>query len=882
MANVDDVNWGMRITTLFRLTGLLAVIGFFAPTSSRAQGVPSPSQAKAMLQSSPDLANQLRQRVTTSGMTPEQIRSRLKAEGYPENFLDSYLPGGAGGTPNTDVVSAFRRLGITDDEDASVLRTMLRQEGDTGLVRGGVPRRPITVRDDSTASAAADSAAYRLFGLDVFQNATSQFLPVMDGPVDANYRIGPGDQLVLILTGEVELAHTLDVTREGFIVIPQVGQLNVANLTMAQLENLLYARLSRSYSGVRRGADAPTKFSVSMAKLRAIQVFVTGDVVRPSSYRISSAATAMTALYAAGGPTVTGTLRAVTVRRGSQTIATLDVYDYLLRGDNGKDVRLENGDVIFVGTHGPRVRVTGEVVRPATYELKAGEGVREAIRAAGGFKPTALASRVQIVRIVPPAERTVGGGDRTVVDVTASGPSIDAFPAVEIRGGDELRVFPVASRVRGRITVDGHVWTKGQQAFVAGMTLSDALRAAGGTQPDAYLGQVSITRLRPDSTRIQLRAVLRDTTGAVVNDLALADDDVITVYSLTSFRPRRFVAIGGSVKVSGRYPYNEGMTLRDLVLAAGGLVEGAWIREAEIARIPVSFGGGVTAQTVRVPLDSSYLAQSPNGVTSTSREVTLQPYDNVLIMQQPDFSLPRSVVITGEVRYPGRYALRTKSERLSDIVQRAGGLSGEAAPDAAYFARARALTAFERASGDSAAAAATAARGGARTGAEAGALKESARGFDTTAVSVVRARVGVDLQAALARPSSDDNLLLFDDDSLHIPMQRTTVEISGAVNAPSIIAAASGRSLNYYVRAAGGASLTGDAKRAYVIQPNGKIQARRTILWVVTLNPTPRPGATVVVPVKAADDGDLQRLAATIQIVAQTVASLATVWALLR
>jgi protein involved in polysaccharide export with SLBB domain len=526
--------------------------------------------------------------------------------------------------------------------------------------------------------------------------------------------------------------------------------------------------------------------------------------------------------------------------------------------------------------------VTGEVVRPATYELKAGEGVREAIRAAGGFKPTALASRVQIVRIVPPAERTVGGGDRTVVDVTASGPSIDAFPAVEIRGGDELRVFPVASRVRGRITVDGHVWTKGQQAFVAGMKLSDALRAAGGTQPDAYLGQVSITRLQPDSTRIQLRAVLRDTTGAVVNDLALADDDVITVYSLTNFRPRRFVAIGGSVKVSGRYPYNEGMTLRDLVLAAGGLVEGAWIREAEIARIPASFYGGVTAQTVRVPLDSSYLAQSASGPTTTSREVTLQPYDNVLIMQQPDFSLPRSVVITGEVRYPGRYALRTKSERLSDIVQRAGGLSEEAASDAAYFARARALTAFERASGDGAAAAATPARGGARTGAEAGAAKESAKGFDTTVAPVMRSRVGVDLRAALARPKSDDDLLLFDNDSLHLPMQRTTVEISGAVNAPSIIAASSGRSINYYVRAAGGASLTGDAKRAYVIQPNGKIQARRQILWVVTLNPTPRPGATVVVPVKGADDGDLQRLTATIQIVAQTVASLATVWALLR
>ncbi|MEY4609132.1 MAG: hypothetical protein RL625_1349, partial [Gemmatimonadota bacterium] len=527
---------------------------------------------------------------------------------------------------------------------------------------------------------------------------------------------------------------------------------------------------------------------------------------------------------------------------------------------NGKDVRLENGDVIFVGTHGPRVQVTGEVVRPATYELKAGEGVREAIRAAGGFKPTALASRVQIVRIVPPTERTGGGSDRTVVDVTAGGPSIDAFPLVEIRGGDELRVFPVASRVRSRITLEGHVWTTGQQAFVAGMKLSDALRAAGGTQPDAYLGQVSITRLQADSTRIQLRAVLRDTTGAVVNDLELADDDVITVYSLTNFRPRRFVAIGGSVKVGGRYPFNEGMTLRDLVLAAGGLVEGAWIREAEIARIPASFEGGVTAQTVRVPLDSSYLAQSATGAGSGVREVTLRPYDNVLIMQQPDFSLPRSVVITGEVRYPGRYALRTKSERLSDIVQRAGGLSTEAATDAAYFARVTALTAFGRADTAS----------------------DAKKGFDTTTVSVTRSRVGVDLRAALARPSADDNLLLFDNDSLHLPMQRTTIEISGAVNAPSIIAASSGRSLNYYVRAAGGPSLRGDANRAYVIQPNGKIEARRKVLWVIALNPTPRPGATVVVPVKPDNEADLQRFASTIQIIAQTVASLATVWALLR
>ncbi|MEN9790482.1 MAG: hypothetical protein RLZZ63_140 [Gemmatimonadota bacterium] len=838
-----------------------------------------------MLQSNPALAEQLRQRVMTSGMSPDQIRSRLMAAGYPETLLDSYLPGGKGGTVDGEVVGALRRLGISDEEDAAVLRTMLRRGDDGGMAQGAAAGRPVTVRDDSAVPAAIDSAAYRLFGLDVFRNVSSQFLPTLDGPVDADYRLGPGDQLVLILTGEVELAHTLDVTREGFVVIPQVGQLSVANLTMGQLEDLLFARLARSYSGIRRGSNATTKFSVSMAKLRAIQVFVTGEVARPSSYRISSAATAMTAIYAAGGPTESGTMRSVTVRRGSRTVATLDLYDYLLRGDNTRDVRLENGDVLFVGTHGPRVRVTGEVTRPSTYELKPGEGVREAIRAAGGFKPTALVSRVQIVRILPAVERIGSGRERVILDISAEGPSIEAFPNVEIRGGDELRIFPVTNRVRNRVTVEGHVWTPGPQAFATGMKLSDALRAAGGTQPDAYLGQVAITRLQPDSTRIQLRATLRDTTGAVVNDLALADDDVITVYSLTTFRPRRFVAIGGSVVRGGRYPFHEGMTLRDLVLAAGGMREGAWLREAEIARMPATFERGVTAQTLRVPLDSTYLAQT--SVRPSADEVRLQAYDNVLIMQQPEFALPRTVVITGEVRYPGRYALRTKRERVSDLIQRAGGLTPEAAVAGAYFARASELTAFERSATMQESQPMTVRPAGGSSGGIDLASAEATQGVtlftgDDMRRIVSRTRVGVDLVTALRRPASPEDILLFDNDSLHIPLHRTTVEITGAVNVPSIIAADRMRSINFYVRAAGGASVAGNARRAYVIQPNGKIEAKRRLLGVVPINPRPMPGATVVVPVQSSNDVQVQRLAATIQIVVQTLGSLATVWAILR
>lgn len=850
-----------------RLFGLVALAAALVSHDLPAQQrLPSPVEAQALLQSRPDLASQIRQQIGGSGMTPAQIRARLRAEGYPENFLDGLMPGSTGEVAVTDdVISAIGRLGITNRDDAAVLRTMLRSDSTLQRRRVEAPR----VRDDSVWGPRADTLSYRLFGLETFRNATSEFVPVLDGPVDANYRLGPGDQLVLILTGEVELAHTLDVTREGFVVIPQVGQLSVANLTMAQLEDLLYARLSRSYSGVRRGANAPTKFTVSVARLRAIQVFVTGEVERPASYRISSASTAMTALYAAGGPTERGTLRRVEVRRGGRVVSTLDVYDYLVRGDNSRDLRLENGDIVFVATHGPRVRVSGEVVRPATYEVADGETLKDLLAAAGGLRATANTSRLRISRIVPSAERREPGQDRTTIDVAASGA---ALPPVALAGGDEVTVFSVADRVRNRITVRGHVWNPGQQGLRPGMTLGEALQAAGGPKPDVYLGQVSVTRLRPDSTRAALRAMLRDSSGVVVNDFPLKEDDEITVFSVTEFRAPRYVAVGGSIRRSGQYPWREGMTLRDLVLEAGGLREGAYLREAEVARIPANRTARTTAQTIRVLLDSSYLGDYLPGKAYTAPigegaaafrsapEVVLQPYDNVLIMQQPDWVTPRSVVLTGEVRFPGRYTLVSKDERLSDVVRRAGGLTSDAAMDAAYFARAVALTSFR---------------------ADSAAKADSLVGGIPARDSVERARVGLDLGRALRDRGSSDNLVLFDEDSLHIPVQRSTIEVSGAVNAPTSITAQRGQKLSFYVRSAGGASLLGDERRAYVVQPNGQIQARRRFLLLFPLEPTPRPGATVVVPVRS-NENRLNERVAIVSVIAQTVASLATVYAILR
>ena len=818
---------------------LLALI-IATATPLLAQNI-SPQQAQALLQQRPDLAAQVRQRVGSSGLTQAQIRDRLREQGYDPSLLDPYMGGAAGGeaaAPGNDVLGAMRALGIAADTDLTVAPRAAT-----------VPVAPDDGRAKAVPTGPAESE--RIFGLDLFRNPNSQFLPNLDGPVDPEYRLGPGDELVLILTGDVELAHTLQVTREGFVVIPQVGQLSVANLSLAQLDDLMYARLGKVYSGVRRGKDATTHFSVSVSRLRSVQVFVTGDVVAPGAYRISSAGTALTALYAAGGPSDRGSLRRVELRRGGTVVSRLDVYDYLLKGDASRDLRLRSGDVIFVGVHGPRVRIDGEITRPATYELVQTETLADLIAAAGGFTPTASGRRLSIERIIPALRRTPGGRDRAVIDV-----SLEATSSVTLEAGDIVRVRRVADRVRGRVIVSGQVWQPDTIGIGSGLTLSQALRRAGGLKPDALLGDVLISRLRDDSTRVQLRAEVRDTSGAVTNDIPLQEDDEITVFSKTEFRPDRYVAVTGSVRRGGRLAWREGMTLRDAVLQAGGLVEGASVEFAEIARRPEVLAPGELARTQRVTIDSSYLFDEARR-HGAAPEVALQPYDNVLLFRRPDYEASRVVVITGEVKYPGNYTLKTKSESIRDLVQRAGGLTQFANADGAVFSRVGASASY--------AAGSDLLRGAARAASDAS----------------PRVRIGLDLAAALRNADTPDNLVLQAGDELAVPPLRKTVEIRGEVNSPSVTALAGGKSLGHYIRAGGGPTTKASARRAYVVQPNGKVESRRRLLWLIDLDPTPRAGSTVIVPARNTETNRNDVLN-TISTYAQLIASLVAVWAISR
>ena len=319
-------------------------------------------------------------------------------------------------------------------------------------------------------------------------------------------------------------------------------------------------------------------------------------------------------------------------------------------------------------------------------------------------------------------------------------------------------MFGISERRRGFVTVIGQCLDRGRVGFTAGMRLSDALRMAGGPKPDVYLGQVLITRLSADSSRIQMRAALRDSSGTPVTDVALQEEDEVMVFSRMTFRPERYIAITGAVRAPGRLPWREGMTLRDAVLLAQGLTEDASLREVEIARLPADRASGALATTTRAPIDSTYVFDrdstgkylGPPGQSAQARgapDVVLQPYDNVLVFRQPDWELHRVVTITGQVRYPGRYALLNRNEKLTDVLARAGGLTAVAYADGVRFYR----------------------------------PIEAPRPTPPSGLAGARSRLGVDLPAVLEDSSFRDNLIMTSGDSVDIPEYNPVVRVVGAV-----------------------------------------------------------------------------------------------------
>lgn len=769
-----------------------------------------------------EILRQIRQ----TGLSPDEIRNRLERGGYARNAADAYL-----------AILEGRAEQVPEGTDPMPLVEVLAElEGSAERPLGRIPTgRPLALTPRS------EPPGPPIFGRELFRRVNSQFAPIASGPVPPDYRLGPSDELVLVITGGVEQAYQLTVTREGWIVIPDVGRILVNGLTLENLEEVLFNRLSEVYSGIDRGPDATTFFDVSLGKLRTNQIFVIGEVEEPAAYQVSSLATTLTALYWAGGPGVNGSFRAISVNRGNRTVAEIDLYEYLLRGRVDQNVRLEHGDVIFVPVAGTRVQLDGAVERPGIYEVKDGEGLRDLIRFAGGTQAMVDLRHVQIQRILPPTERTPGR-DRAVIDLPLDDPE-QGGEFIALRDGDQITVFAVLTEIPNQITISGGVWRPGTYGAESGMRLWDLIERAGGLLPDAYVGRAQIQRLQSDQTRSMIQVNLEVGPGGVpLENPAIEGMDQVFLFAKRDLRDERVVSIVGWVNQPGVQPFVDGMTVRDLILKAGGVRTGAFLGNAEVSRLVISQAFSDTLiRRFQIPLDSSYVFTSTSGparIDTERAEFVLQDHDVLTIRRSPGFVPQQSVTITGMVLLPGPYSLETRGERLTDLVQRAGGLT----PDA-YAAGVQLWRSTGEISGEG-----------------------------------PQLRVGIDFEAAMNQPGGSADVLLEANDRIVVPRYNPLVQVRGAVGVESQILYKRGAGLGYYIDQSGGYAKNAEKSLTRVVYASGKVQTRgKKFLFFGGGVSDPDPGSVITVPVKAESEGGGIKLSEMVGVLTAVMTAAATV-----
>lgn len=676
-------------------------------------------------------------------------------------------------------------------------------KADTTSPPPAVRRSPASTETTPPAAEApaAHAAEHGLepFGYEIFSYSPTTFEPLTYGPVGPDYQLGPGDELVITVWGDDQLTLTQELNREGTVTLPEAGQVQLAGLTLEEARARLHAALSRVYSGLRPAGQRSTTFlQVSVGKLRSIQVFILGEVVRPGGYTVSSVSRILNALYAAGGPTRGGTLRDVQLNRGGRRVASLDLYEIILRGDASHEARLENGDVIFVPPVGRRIAVQGPVRRPGLFELAGDEQLNAVLRFAGGVLPTADVERAQIERVVPATMRdSLRGQDRVSIDVVLREVLDHPDRDLPLQDGDRLTVFSIGERRINTVVVSGHsVLKPGTFEYHEGMTVADLIHLAGGLTPDAFLERALITRTLPDGRRTVLRVDLRAAlAGEGSQNLGLVPLDELAVSSIWDLRERYTVTVGGSVRRPGSYEYLEGMSLSDLLLEAGGLTDEAMPARAEVARVDSSTRAGrrlADTLTVKLRPGSGLLPEPSDGSS-----FPLQPHDAVFIRRDPDFMLQTYVTLSGEVKFPGAYALRGRTDRLCDVVRRAGGLTELAHPAAAVFTRPGA------------------------------------------------GRIAIDFPVALRNPRGRDNIVLHDGDALEVPRLSPVVTVEGAVRAPVSVLYRPGMGIGYYIEQASGFDTRADKRATTVVFADGSVRKKGLFG-----SPVPNAGSRIVVPSK--------------------------------
>lgn len=666
---------------------------------------------------------------------------------------------------------------------------------------------PVIASPEDVSSAVTD--VLPIYGHDIFSSRTMTFAPNANMATPENYVLGPGDEVIVDVWGANEATIRQTISPEGTIIISQVGPVQLNGLTVVEARARVKSALGRKYSSLGSGLSHLT---FSLGQNRSIQVNVMGEVNVPGTYRVSSFSTVFNAIYTAGGVAETGSLRNVKLSRGGKVVAIVDMYSYIFDGETSSDVSLRDGDVIIVPAYSNVVSITGKVRRPMRYELAEGESLDRLVELAGGFAGDAYRDDIRVIRQT--------GGEQQVLSVSfdkASSFMMSDCDAVEV--GSALEKYSNKLEIKGSVNRPG-VYQLGDDI----RTVSQLVARAGGLTEDAFTGRAQIVREKDDLSLEVIAIALQGIVDGTVSDVLLKKNDVLYVANKNDMDDKGDFTISGYVANPGNYAYADNTTVEDLILLAGGLVNGASAVRVDVSRRINDPNSMTPSETLaKVFTFSIKDGLLPDGTP----DFILEPYDVVAVRRSPGYVEQRNVLLSGEVVFPGLYTIVNNAETVSQLIGRAGGPTSKAYLRGAVIRRR--ISEYERTVRD--------------------VTKNLHSGLSVAdSIEIAKAdsigyyTVGVELDKAVANPGSDYDVVLREGDEIIIPEVTSTVSVNGDVLYPNTVNFVSKKPIGYYINEAGGFGPHAKKSKVYVVYMNGTVSSGR--------GSRPEPGCEIVVPTR--------------------------------
>lgn len=781
-----------RLITLFFLIFVLSGV-VMAQQMSDDQVIQYVKEANKSGKSQKQITTELLRR----GVTKEQV-SRIQQKYSESNTVSN---------KSNEMPSQLRQRTLVDDGGGQRRTTDYSEVGMLDETVGG----RVDNRADNTAT--TDNAS-QIFGHDVFTNRNLTFEPSINLATPVDYRLGPGDEVIIDVWGASENTIRQSISPEGTIQVSGLGPVQLSGMTVKDANAYLQREFSKIYSGIS-GSEPTSQIKLTLGDIRTIQINIMGEVAVPGTYTLSSFSSVFHALYRAGGVNKIGSLRSIKVVRNGKTIADLDVYDYLMKGKMKDDIRLQEGDVIIVNPYESLVRIAGKVKRPMFYEMKPTETVATILNYAGGFTGDAYKKAVRIIR--------KSGREHQVYNVDEMDYSV-----FRLDDGDSISVDAVLKRFENRVEIRGAVYRSGLYELSGTVnTVKQLIKKAEGLRGDAFLNRALLDRENEDLSHEVIAVDLGGLLKGTVADIPLQKNDILYIPSIHDLKEEETISIHGEVASPGTFLFSKNMTIEDLLVQSGGLLEAAATTKVDITR-RIKDPKSTSFSSV---LGKTYSFDIKDGlVVGGEGDFHLEPFDEVYVRKSPAYRKQQNVVVAGEVLFGGNYALVKKNERLSDLISKAGGITPDAYVKGARLIRK--MTEEEQ-----------------RRQADAVRMARMGEGKDSISIEKLNISdtytVGINLEKAISNPGSDFDLVLREGDVLFIPEYINTVKISGAVMYPNTVLYKRGESLRYYINQAGGYGNLAKKKKAYVVYMNGTVSRLKS-----RDKKAIEPGCEIIVPSK--------------------------------